>query len=264
LTEDTVNLQRRVLGREHPDVLSSLNNLGVMQFDRGEFQAAVDTFIELLEIDRKCFGSIHPSTARSLHNLGNALASDGRLDGAERFLREALDIRRELFGEEHPDVANTMKELSRVYMQQGRLDEALPLAQAGLLMARRLLGETHPTVAGSFYILGEIYQNHSEFGAAANAFKEASARYANSIGSQHWRSATAEGSYGETLVSLGRYEEAEESLLNALSVLRVVEGRPRRTHRAIEALVALYEAWGKPDNAAEYRALLQEADRARP
>jgi len=34
---------------------------------------------------------------------------------------------------------------------------------------------------------------------------------------------------------------------------------PARTVEAVKRLVALYEAWGKPDKAAEFRALLPES-----
>ncbi len=59
-----------------------------------------------------------------------------------------------------------------------------------------------------------------------------------------WMSAVV---YGRCLTELGRYEDAEEILL--------------ATHEdgdasALNALIDLYDAWGKPGNAAEYRQLL--------
>ena len=59
-------------------------------------------------------------------------------------------------------------------------------------------------------------------------------------------------SYGKCLTELARYEEAEEQLVLAYSFLRDREAGDEATVRAVETLVELYEAWGKPEKAAEY------------
>ena len=60
---------------------------------------------------------------------------------------------------------------------------------------------------------------------------------------------------------LERYEEAEKILLAAYPVLQGQFGEQHvRTQKAVSHLVALYVAWGKPEKAAEYRALLEEAE----
>ena len=56
---------------------------------------------------------------------------------------------------------------------------------------------------------------------------------------------------------MGRYAEAQEQLLEAHRVLDAAVGDGHiRTIRAVRALANLYEAWGKPDQADEYRAIL--------
>jgi hypothetical protein len=66
---------------------------------------------------------------------------------------------------------------------------------------------------------------------------------------------------GACLTEVGRYERAEELLLAAYPVLRQVMGEQNmRTELAVRRLVKLYEAWGKPEKAAEYRALLAELE----
>ena len=65
---------------------------------------------------------------------------------------------------------------------------------------------------------------------------------------------------GACLVGLGRFSEAEPLLLEAYPVLeRRANGRPRLFWiAALESIIQLYEAWGKPDRAAEWRAKLAE------
>ena len=64
--------------------------------------------------------------------------------------------------------------------------------------------------------------------------------------------------YGEALTGLGRYSEAEAELLEAHEILTEVAGAgDDRTQKAVQALVDLYEAWGKPDMAEEWRGKLE-------
>ena len=60
---------------------------------------------------------------------------------------------------------------------------------------------------------------------------------------------------------VGRYEEAEPHLVGALETLTSRFGsEDDRTRSALRRLIMLYEAWGKPEKAAEYRAMLPKKD----
>ncbi|HYU80043.1 MAG TPA: hypothetical protein VEK56_13720 [Vicinamibacterales bacterium] len=60
-----------------------------------------------------------------------------------------------------------------------------------------------------------------------------------------------------SLVALARYSEAEAVLLDARKDLGALPAPPARDVKATTTrLVELYDAWGKPDRAASYRALL--------
>jgi tetratricopeptide (TPR) repeat protein len=65
--------------------------------------------------------------------------------------------------------------------------------------------------------------------------------------------------FGRCLTDLGRYEDAEEQLLAAYEGESAMRGDEHRyTREAVANLVHLYEAWGKPDKGAEWRAKLPE------
>ncbi|MEE8522898.1 MAG: tetratricopeptide repeat protein, partial [Thermoanaerobaculia bacterium] len=69
--------------------------------------------------------------------------------------------------------------------------------------------------------------------------------------------ASAEGTLGVCLSLRGQYQDAEPRLLRAYEALRdSLNPRAASTRTALERLVALYEAWGKPEEADEYRTLL--------
>ena len=72
-----------------------------------------------------------------------------------------------------------------------------------------------------------------------------------------WSIGAAKSLLGATLIAQARFREAEDVLLDALHDLNAMPSRSRRdiTSTAIR-LIQLYEAWGTPDRAAPYRALL--------
>jgi hypothetical protein len=63
---------------------------------------------------------------------------------------------------------------------------------------------------------------------------------------------------GGCLIALHRYDEAEPLLLESHAVLRARKGeRSREARDALEWIAQLYEAWGKPDKARDYRAAVR-------
>jgi hypothetical protein len=60
------------------------------------------------------------------------------------------------------------------------------------------------------------------------------------------------------LVELGRYDEAEPLLLESYPNLRPLPDAD--TRETLRYLVKLYDAWGKPEKAAEWRAKLREEE----
>ena len=76
---------------------------------------------------------------------------------------------------------------------------------------------------------------------------------------EDWSTSAGRSSLGASLLGQGKYAEAEPLLIRGYEGLKArVSGIPPRSRsRLAEAggrIVALYEAWGKPEKAAEWRA----------
>jgi len=74
----------------------------------------------------------------------------------------------------------------------------------------------------------------------------------------HWQRFLAESVLGASLAGQKKYADAEPLLLEGYQGMAVRKDRievPSWYHldRAREWIVQLYQAWGKPDNAAEWR-----------
>jgi hypothetical protein len=65
------------------------------------------------------------------------------------------------------------------------------------------------------------------------------------------------GALGECLTIQKRYDEDESLLIASYNDLKASQGEQNpRTVEALQRLALLYDAWKKPDQAAQFRALL--------
>ena len=80
---------------------------------------------------------------------------------------------------------------------------------------------------------------------------------AENLPETHFLRATADGALGEFLAALGNYSEAEPLLLKSYQSLNQTQiPDSPRIKTARQRVVALYEKWGKPERASEYRSSL--------
>ena len=60
ILRDTLEVQRRVLGMEHPSTLTTANNLAYLLTQQGELSEAGQILRETLEVQRRVLGAEHP------------------------------------------------------------------------------------------------------------------------------------------------------------------------------------------------------------
>ena len=156
LHSEALEIQRRVLGKEHPDTLRSRNNLAVAIKFQGRHEEAERLHREVLEIRRRVLGSEHPDTLDSMQNLAGAIGIPNGCQEAEELYRDVLTIQRRMLGPEHPDTLNSMCSLAMELNRQGRCEEAEGLLDETLEVQRRVLREMHPDTLISLSALLDV------------------------------------------------------------------------------------------------------------
>jgi serine/threonine protein kinase/tetratricopeptide (TPR) repeat protein len=267
LQREALRIRRTVLGEDHRETAVSLSDLASVLRLNGDLAGAEALLTRCLEMNRKTRGEIHPNTSSTLHDL--ALIAAARRDDAraETMLRRALDIARRTLGEKHPVVATTLNSLSHVLVSQQRYEEAAAALQDALAIARPALGHEHQLVAIYAINLALVQLARHQAVAAEALLKEALPIRARApglvpsrrrtINEDDWSVATTKALLGTSLVAQRRYADAEAVLLGARRDLDVTPQPSARDVKAtISGLVQLYEAWGKREAAAAYRARL--------
>ena len=85
-------LERRkmVLGKEHPDTLTSVSNLALVLQDQGKYKAAEKLNRQALEGCETVLGKEHPNTLTSVGNLASVLQDQGKYEAAEELHQRCL------------------------------------------------------------------------------------------------------------------------------------------------------------------------------
>ena len=257
LYREALEMRRRLLGEDHPAVAETTNNLATLLDTMGRYDEAEPLSRQALALYRRVLGEDHPHVAVSLSNLAGLLKRRRDFDGAEQLYRQALAIMRKLHGEEHPELATLLNNLASLFREKGDLDSAEPLFRQALEMRRKLLKAGHPSIINGLQNLALLLMRKGDLKAAEPLFKEAVELAPKSYPEGHWMIAEARSNYGACLTKLGRFREAEEQLQAGYQGLKSSLGdRHERTQKAIASFIELYQASGKQDEAARYRALL--------
>jgi hypothetical protein len=154
---------RRILGEEHPDTLTAMNNLASSLSAQGDLQGARQLEEAVLRIMRRVLGEEHPHTLISMNNLALTLSDQGDMPGARQLQQEVVQIRRRVLGEEHPHTLTAMNNLAGMLWAHGDLPGARQLQEEELKISRRVLGEEHPatltsmnSLAGTLWAQGDL------------------------------------------------------------------------------------------------------------
>ncbi len=116
-----------MLGDDHPGVLNSINNFGMVLLAAGKLDEAERSVREALEGRQRVLGEDHPTTLGSLINLGTVLQRQNDWSAAEPVVIEAYETSRRVLGDEHSTTLTAAGHVGAVYVGQGRNDEAVAL-----------------------------------------------------------------------------------------------------------------------------------------
>jgi non-specific serine/threonine protein kinase/serine/threonine-protein kinase len=253
--------RRRVLGEDHRETLTSINNVGYVLKRMGKLDEAEPYYREAMERGRRVLGSDDPDTLIWINNLGILLRSMGKLEEAESYYREALEGRRRVLGDEHPDTLQSYNNMGYLLVQTGKLDEAQASVRRAMDGRRRVLGDDHPDTLFSISDMGGVLRLMEASEEAERYHREAIARGRRALPEGHWLLGRSLYAFGETLLALQRYAEAEATLVEAYGILEDALGAEHeRSRKTATLLIDLFDAWGKPEETAQWRAKLAEVE----
>ncbi|MDF5721778.1 MAG: CHAT domain-containing protein [Rhizonema sp. PD37] len=243
LAERSVAIREKVLGKEHPDIATSLNNLAELYRKHGNYQKAEPLFQRSLAILEKVLGKEHPDVATSLNNLALLYDAQGNYQKAEFFYQRSLVIYEKILGKEHPDVANSLNNLAYLYFIQGNYQKAEPLYQRSLAIYEKVLGEEDADVATSLNNLATLYFTQGNYQKAEPLYQRSLAIYEKALGKEHPYIANILNNLGGLYDTQGNYQKAEPLYQRSLAIYEKVLGKEHPDVASIlNNLAGLYDA----------------------
>ncbi|PWU10955.1 MAG: hypothetical protein C5B51_03515 [Terriglobia bacterium] len=254
---DLLNVRRRLLGDQNPQTLDVMTNVGAIYYTQGEYSKAEPLFLKVLDLRRRLLGEEHPVTLQIMNTVAVVYRSQGRYEEAERLISNVLDARRKLLGIGHPDTLTSMYSLALLYQLEGRFAQADGLYTEILDVRRRVLGSEHPDTILVLAALGRVRIQQQRYHDAEPLLREALNTY-KKVFPTGWQRYSTEALLGSSLAGQEKYAEAEPLLISGYQGLTeraaVIPAESRYAIReALERIIQLYQDWGKPEKAAQWR-----------
>jgi eukaryotic-like serine/threonine-protein kinase len=160
------------LGPDHPDTLTSMNDLAVGYDDAGKPDLALPLHEETLKLRKARLGPDHPSTLTSMNNLATGYEAVGKLDLALPLYEETLKLRKARLGPDHPHTLISMDNLAGGYEAAGKPGLAQPLYEETLKRMKAKLPPDHPDTLVSMNNLAMCYRAARKFDLALPLYEE--------------------------------------------------------------------------------------------
>ncbi|HNH49637.1 MAG TPA: tetratricopeptide repeat protein, partial [Myxococcota bacterium] len=138
--------QTRILGPEHLDTLSTLQNLAVTLATQGDLDGARAYLERTLVAQTRILGAEHPTTLSTRLNFAITLKAKGDLSEARALLEDVLAAQTRILGREHSATLGTLQNLANTLAAQGDIAEARVLGEQAMVALSRILGPEHPDV----------------------------------------------------------------------------------------------------------------------
>ncbi len=255
LARESFALDRRVLGESHPHAMYSMENLAAVFMETGRSGEAVPLYRRLLIDHREKRGENHTDTLVAIGNLARALYWQGKSGEAESLYDELLDRCRRLFGGEHPRTLRAISALAKLYRDGGRVTDAEPLLEETLAAQVRVLGEVHEDTLMTRQNLAAVYLDRDRAAESEPLYRAVYEARDATLGKGHLRTRSSMRGLSAALIKLRRFDEAEELALGCLTLTQESYGTKEIEVKSTRSvLYDLYIAWGRPDEAAIWRA----------
>ena len=256
LISRTLEIKRRVLGPEHPDTLLSMADQAGVDVALGKYALAEPLISRTVEVQRRVLGPEQSDTLASEKLLADVYSAEGKYAQGEAQYSRVLEIERRVLGFEHSATLATISGMASMYQREGKYALAETYARQALAGRRHALGSDHPDTMASVGDLALADQSQGKFAESEPLAREAVDFYRKEH-PDDWQGFRAESLLGASLAGRKKYAEAESLLLEGYRGMIARKDRIDAPDgyfngRAREWIVQLYQAWGKPDKAAEW------------
>jgi eukaryotic-like serine/threonine-protein kinase len=222
--ERALDIDRRVLGDDHPRVAYLLENLAIVAQNMGELKPAETLYLDALQREERAYGDRHFETTVTKSNYGLLLQREGRLAEAEPLLRSVLDARLSFLGPDHYMVGYARVSLAMLLHDKGDLAGSEREFRQALAIYDKSLPANHQYRAAALMHFARLLVDRGKAGEALAASNESVKIWASTSSSSSPLLAQARANHAYALEHLNKPREAAAELEEVLPVLLKARG----------------------------------------
>jgi serine/threonine-protein kinase len=227
--ERALGLQERVLGADDREVLTTRYSLALVAMRQGRVPEALEALRAVHAARARVLPVNDPQRGESANLLAGAWAQLGRHDSARVYYEEALALAQRVFGPEHVEAADALHNLATAVQALGDRDSSIALLERALAIRRAAYGATSGPVANTLMTIGNAHNIARAYRESLPWYREAITVYDAVLPPGHRSAYYPRFNLGIALNSLGRLDEAETVLREALRIAETSGGADAHT-----------------------------------
>jgi serine/threonine protein kinase/tetratricopeptide (TPR) repeat protein len=179
------DLRVQVLGPNHPDTLTTLNDLALAYRDAGRTNDAVRLLEQIRDGRTAVLGPDHQFTLATLDNLAGAYQEAGRLAEAIQLFELVRNRKTATLGPDHPGTLITLNNLGWAYQEADRTDDAIRLLEQVRDRRTAVLGPGHPETLVTLNNLATACEHAGRLAEAIRIYEQVREPMAAALGPDH-------------------------------------------------------------------------------
>ncbi|MBS0191964.1 MAG: tetratricopeptide repeat protein [Phycisphaerales bacterium] len=209
LQESALATRRRLLGNDHPETLTSINNMAILLQWWGKLKEAEPYLRECLERKRRVYGDDKEETIIAIANLGSQMLYMGRAAEAEPLYAEGLERSRKLTDKPNQVLINMLGAIGTLKNEQGKFEEAEKYDREALELNRAAHGSDHQDTLSALGNLATALKAQGKLAEAEPLMRETLERRRKLLGEDHSHTLVAMSELEVLLQAQGKVAEAE-------------------------------------------------------
>ena len=139
-----MEIRKRILDENHPDLAISYNNVGISYGALNDHEKALEYKLIALGIRERALGEDHPDLAASYNNIGYTYGKLGNNTAKLDYYLKALTIRERKLPGNHPDIAMSCSNIAWTLFAMRELEKAvIYMRRAADIINHSTLPEQH-------------------------------------------------------------------------------------------------------------------------
>ena len=248
-------IREKVLPENHPDIATSLDNIGGVYVQLGEYEKikqALEYCLKALTIKKKFLPENHPDIATLYNDVGSVYYKLGDHKQALEYYLKALAVAKKVLPVNHPNIATLYNNIGGLYGELGEHKKEINYYLKALVIRKKILPENHPDIATSYNNVGYAYCKLGENKSLKYSLKALVIRE-KILPENHPDLSMSYNNVGCAYGQLGEYEKSLEYVLKTLKIQkRVLPKNHLNIARTFDNIGYIYGKLGKHEQALEY------------